>query len=315
LPSISIPAAVIGAGAIGGAASIATGAMNAGAMNSASKAQQNANQQALALQKQQFGQTQANLSPYMQAGNEALNGQLQLLGLGGAAQPNYAGYVQGNPDLLAAYQQNGQGQDMAQWGQQHWQQFGQNEGRQVTPFPAGGASGDPAQMQQSAIDQLKTNPLYTSMVNTGDQAVLANASATGGLRSGNTSYNLANLNSQSLAQVYQQMLGNYGSLSGLGANAAAGLGGMGQNFANSGSSILGNIGSAQAGGILGSSGALAGGINGGLSSILNGVTLSKMLGGMPSLQGYGNILGPTYNIPGQTASPVGPLSTSIPQLF
>lgn len=250
-------------------------------MGSAAKAQTQAEQQALQLQQQQFGQTQANLSPFIQGGNEALNAQLKLLGLGGVSQPNYAAYVQNNPDLLSAYQQNGQGQDMGQWGQQHWQQFGQNEGRQVTPFgtPQTGASGDPAQMQTSAIDALKANPLYLAQTGVGDQAVLANASATGGLRSGNTSYNLANLHAQTLAQVYQQQMANLGSLSGMGASAAGGLGQIGQGYANSGSSILGNIGSAKAGGILGSAGALGGGINSGLSQLLNGLSMSKALGG------------------------------------
>jgi hypothetical protein len=75
------------------------------------------------------------------------------------------------------------------------------------------------------------------------------------------------------------VLGNLGSLTGLGENAAAGVGNAAQNYANSGSNILSQLGSAQAGGILGSSGALSGGINSGLSSLLSGLSSYGTLGG------------------------------------
>jgi len=52
------------------------------------------------------------------------------------AAPNWASYVQGNPDLMSAYNQ-GSPQSIGDWGQQHWNQFGQNESRSVNPFSRG----------------------------------------------------------------------------------------------------------------------------------------------------------------------------------
>lgn len=274
---MGMAAAVIGAGVLGAGASIATGAMNAGAAKDASNAQVNEANKSLALQQQEFQQTQANLSPYMQAGQGALGQYQALLGMG---QPNYGAYVQGNPDLLAAYNAKGEGQGMDQWGQQHWQQFGQNEGRQVTPFSGA---------QQTAIDALKSNPLYTSLINQGNQAILANASATGGLRSGNTSANLANFDANTLAQVYQSQLGNLGNLVNLGQNSAAGVGQFGANYANSAANVMGQLGSAQAGGILGGAGALGAGINGGFSDLLKGLSTAQSYGGFGGSTGLGVI--------------------------
>ena len=47
--------------------------------------------------------------------------------------PNWASYVQGNPDLLKAYNQ-GSPQSIGDWGKSHWESFGQNEGRSVNPY-------------------------------------------------------------------------------------------------------------------------------------------------------------------------------------
>ena len=47
--------------------------------------------------------------------------------------PNWSSYVQGNPDLLKAYNQ-GSPQSIGDWGKSHWESFGQNEGRSVNPY-------------------------------------------------------------------------------------------------------------------------------------------------------------------------------------
>lgn len=207
---------------------------------------------------------------------------------------------------------NAQTQSSQQALQLQAQEFAQVQ-KNLSPYMTGGANaltsyqnligGNGNAAQQSAISGLQTNPLYTSLVGAGDQAVLANASATGGLRSGNTSYNLANFNANALAQTYQSQIGNLGSLTSLGENAAAGAGNAAQSYANSASNILGNIGSAQAGGILGSSGALTGGINSGLSSILGGIGGnygygSGLLGALGGGSSYGNQTGTVRDVAG-----------------
>jgi len=49
------------------------------------------------------------------------------------AGPNWSSYVQGNPDLINAYNQ-GSPQSIGDWGKSHWESFGQNESRAVNPY-------------------------------------------------------------------------------------------------------------------------------------------------------------------------------------
>lgn len=108
--------------------------------------------------------------------------------------------------------------------------------------------GDP---QDASIKALQESPLYKSLFQTGQNTVLANASATGGLRGGNIQSSLANFGSNTLATVIQQQLQNLGGLAGQGQNAALGGGQLGLGASNSIADLFTNQGSAQAGGILG----------------------------------------------------------------
>ncbi len=80
--------------------------------------------------------------------------------------------------------------------------------------------------------QIMQNPLYAARYNNGQEALLQNAAATGGLRGGNTRRGLADFGSDTLAQVYQQILGNLGSVANLGLGAQGQVTGVGQNTAN-----------------------------------------------------------------------------------
>jgi hypothetical protein len=112
--------------------------------------------------------------------------------------------------------------------------------------------------QQSAIDALKASPGFTSLYNTGQDTILQNAAATGGLRGGNTQSSLAQFGSGLLGQVIQQQLSNYGGLISTGAGATNNLANFGQQTANNVSNSLGQQGQANASGILGSAAALQG---------------------------------------------------------
>jgi hypothetical protein len=251
LPLIAAIGPVLGSigGALGGARGIAA---LAGAGSSIYGAVNSANATGAAAKAQQAAATQAaaNFAPWLSGGQSALAQQMQLLGLGGGGmggaggQPNYSAYVTGNPDVMAAYQSGaGKGASIEDFGKWHWDTFGQNEfnakdpNRTLTPFGPGGAGG--AGGQQSAIDALKQSPFYQSLYHNGEQAILANGAATGGLRGGNTQRSLYNLGTDTLASAFQQQFNNLGTLSGLGENAAAGVG-KGQLLA----------GQAQAGGIV-----------------------------------------------------------------
>lgn len=80
--SISIPVALAVAGAASAGASAFSGANAAGAATSAANTQANAARQAAAIQESQFLTTQANLAPYVTAGQVALNKYQQLTGTG-----------------------------------------------------------------------------------------------------------------------------------------------------------------------------------------------------------------------------------------
>lgn len=140
----------------------------------AADAQVAALQQAIDENRRQFDVTQTNLQPWLTAGQEALGGQMDLLGLG-----------------------------------------------------EGGAAG-----QAASIEDLRGSPLYQSLYDNGEEAVLANASATGGLRGGNTQRGLANFGRDTLAQVIENMFAKLGGISGAGNETATNLGGLGAQNAD-----------------------------------------------------------------------------------
>lgn len=135
-----------------------------------------------------------------------------------------------------------------------------------------GANGNGA--QQTAINGLQQNPLYTTSMNLGQQAILANASATGGLRGGNTIANLGYLPGQVLSNVMQTQIGNlgtslngqgnlvsqYGNLVNVGQNSAAGTGQAAMNTGNNITGLIGQQGAIGAGATLAGTNALTGAI-------------------------------------------------------
>lgn len=83
--------------------------------------------------------------------------------------------------------------------------------------------------QAAMIAQLEGGPEYQALVEQGENAMLANASATGGLRGGNLQGALAQFRPQMLSQLINQQMSRLGGLAGMGYNAASTLGtGVGQ---------------------------------------------------------------------------------------
>ena len=142
MPSISLPAAVLGAGAIGVGGSIASSLIGSNAANNAANAQVQASQTAANTQLGIFNQTQKNLAPYNQVGQSALTQLASLFGLGpGGTGPNagtasaatsaltqYPGYQFGLQQGNLAQQQSAASQGLLLSGAQLQasQQFGQN---------------------------------------------------------------------------------------------------------------------------------------------------------------------------------------------
>lgn len=102
--------------------------------------------------------------------------------------------------------------------------------------------------QQDALNALLSGPEYTTGVRQGEQAILQNAAATGGLRGGNTQNSLANFRSDLLNSVLTNQYNRLGGLTSLGQNAAAGVGNAGLAVASNIGNLLNQQGAAIAGG-------------------------------------------------------------------
>lgn len=86
----------------------------------------------------------------------------------------------------------------------------------------------------SIIERAKASPFYQTSIRDAEDAVLRNASATGGLRSGTTNENLARANNFVLQNAYNQQLQGLQGIMGLPSNAnniAASMAGIGQTNA------------------------------------------------------------------------------------
>lgn len=131
--------------------------------------------------------------------------------------------------------------------------------------------------QQSAIGAIQASPQFGALTQQGEDAILANASATGGLRGGNTQGALAQFRPQLLSQLIEQQLGRLGGITQIGQASAAGTGAAGLNTASSVSDLLQQKGAALAGGQI-ANGSVARQGFGDLLSIVGAVTGAKKSG-------------------------------------
>lgn len=167
----------------------------------------------------------------------------------------------------------------------------------LEPFVTGGTKGLGGQLdlaglngngaQAAAIKALQGSPAFTSALQQGESSILANASATGGLRGGNVQGALAQFSPALLASTISDQYSRLGGLASLGQNSAAQTGNFGQASANNVTSLLGQIGSAQAGNALAQGQAQASM----WGSLTSGLGAFAGLGGFGSLGGAGTVSG------------------------
>lgn len=105
-----------------------------------------------------------------------------------------------------------------------------------------------AEAQQQAISGFEQSPLFQAMTQQGENAILQNASATGGLRGGNVQAALAQFRPQALNALIEQQYGRLGGLSTMGQASAAGQASSGLESASNIGNLLANQGAAIAGG-------------------------------------------------------------------
>lgn len=164
--------------------------------------------------------------------------------------------------------------------------------------------------QQTAIDGIQNGAQFQALNQQGQNAILQNASATGGLRGGNTQAALAQFSPQLLQGLIQQSLGNYGNIASLGQSSAAGVGNAGMQSANSISGLLQQQGAATAGGQVAAG---QSGINN-FGTLLNAGGLLAGSGALKGLFGGGTTAMNTFNVsPGTlpTSSLLGDLGKGI----
>lgn len=262
-----VAAAIVGGAVVGGVASQAAARRTASAASEASAAQTEQGYAGLQQQQAQFDRVRELLSPYTQAATGNFDN---------------AAYLVANPDVAAD----------PNWSQnplQHWLQHGRFEGRQYQGTTGSlyaqenllGLNG--ADAQNAAIAGIENSPYFSGLVKQGENAILQNASATGGLRGGNAQAALAQFRPNMLAAAINDQYTKLGGLTSLGQNAAAGVGNAGQATANNSAQLLGQIGAAQAGGILGQAAGQVQGINGISSAFGTGLSgLSSYYNSQPN---------------------------------
>lgn len=149
-----------------------------------------------------------------------------------------------------------------------------------------GLKGAPAQAQ--AIKAIEDSPEFGALIRQGENAILQNASATGGLRGGNIQAALAKFRPNVLSALIDQQFSRLSGLTQLGQNSAAMVGNAGMNTGTNISSLLRATGEQQA------NAALAGGRAQAnmFGSIGSGIGTFGALGGfnrIGSSSGYGTI--------------------------
>lgn len=105
--------------------------------------------------------------------------------------------------------------------------------------------------QAEFVQMQEQSPIFQALARQGEEAMLQQASATGGLRGGNIQGALAQFRPELLNQFINQQYGRLGGLTQLGQQSAAGVGAAGMETAGTLANLLGQAGAARAGATLG----------------------------------------------------------------
>jgi hypothetical protein len=133
-----------------------------------------------------------------------------------------------------------------------------------------GAGSGGSQEQAAAIAALESGPEFSALTRSGEEAILQNASATGGLRGGNIQEALSKFRPEVLSGLISQQFSRLGGITSIGANAAAGQASTGMNLGTNISNLYGQQGAASAG-----------------AALARGQATADMFGNIAGAAGYG----------------------------
>lgn len=219
-------------GLIAGGASLLGGLMGASSASKAAKAQAEANQAATAEARRQFDaqmaeyqKTQRKLSPYIGAGTAALDEYMALMGMGGTAgmqTPEPAASVRQASGPLSAAQSK-----KVRFG--GWQSGDSGAGAKAAEQAAYEAANKQtvspeaaAEAQRAAIARISGGAEMQALSKQGEEAIMASAAATGGLRGGNTASSLAQFRPQLLNNLINQRMERLAGISAMGQSSILG---------------------------------------------------------------------------------------------
>ncbi len=301
--------AIIGAGA-----SIIGGAMASSSAGKAAKAQENASNASLALQREQFETSQENMQPWLDTGSDALAEMRFEMGLGerpvfGQDQPQNALV---DPTTLSIKEQTIGGIDPGAYGHDESiqqlmarqnpartvyavgdQQFDTNSAAQnylAEQYQKFNAQGTAAPTGGFEYQGFKATPGYEFRMAQGEKAIQRSAAARGGLNSGATLKALGQWGQDYGSAEYGNYMNRLSALAGTGQTQTNALASLGANFANSGSNAIMAGGQARASGYAQKANIMSGTMNQ-LGSFA-GNYLGGMGGGGGSIGGVGG-----YSVP------------------
>lgn len=228
----------------------------------------------------------------------AIAGNFLLPGIGGAIGAGLGGAIEGKQSVGEASQVQ---QQAAQGGIDEQRRQFDEITKLLTPYTQAGTGalaqqqalvgmGTP-EAQQQAIAALQSSPQFQALQQQGENAILQNASATGKLRGGNVQAALAQFRPALLSGLIEQQYNRLGGLTNVGQASAARQAAFGQQTGTNISTLLGQQGQAQSGGILGQQSILTSGIGQAFGGIQRAGGFGQLFGGGGSqgFQGGGQV--------------------------
>jgi hypothetical protein len=262
---LRVAAAVVGAG-------VASAAIGASASKSAANTQAGAANNAANLQYQATQNAQANLAPYNQLGQSAINPLLNAMGYNNDFSVNSNSPLQQQFSFNASNLDQTPGYQFAlQQGLKSVQNSAASRGLGLSGAQLKGATNYATGLADQTYNQQYQNALSTY----------------------NTNYNTASNNANRLAGIVQQ-----------GQNSAAQVGSMGMTGAANQGNLLTQAGNANAAGTVGSANALSSGLNTAASGYMANSYLNNLLGNNSNIYGnQTNGLGTNGPIGGTASNP------------